>query len=888
MKFSHSLHFNSVPEWRDGYLDYDHLKKTIYTLEKGLYDGHPVPYRDNPPPAPGADIENESAALLDAASGGASDPLAARTDGVFVPLLDAELGKIVRFYASQERRLFADVDHVGDDVSLAEQEELALDSDDDDDSDEDDAEAEGEAQAAAHESGLSTRPLPAYASRRRRRRSSESSAHADHVRALAYDHAPGAHSAHPPASRSAGPGHTRTQSQRKRTTSAGSWNPLRRVRSPSAARTDVSAASSARRAVSIWESEDDYAIDVRITFKRRLTDLFVSLSELQQYVHLNRVGMKKILKKYDKIVSRDLKERYLAVVDKQYPFTDAAKDRLLARTSSVVALFARVNTHDNTDLALNQLKTHLREEVVWQRNTVWREMIGIERKAQGATLGRDVMGSTQEEARATPWSVRIPRVGRVTLPSWFGLGTVQLLIALGVFVAILKMPSLRVFDRVEEQNCLAILALCTLLWATEVIPLFVTAFLVPFFVVVLRVARSDDGKDRRLSAHETAQWIFLQMFAPNMCLLLGGFTLAAALSKYGIDKVIAVKVLRLAGTRPSTVLLAHMAVAAFASMWVSNVAAPVLMFSLVQPILRTLPVGSPYARALIMGIALASNIGGQTSPIASPQNLIALQYMKDPVGWLQWFAIAIPVSATSVLAVWLLLLRIYGSGKGVVIRKVNPPSESFTKLQWFIVAVCIGTILLWCVERNLEYVLGDMGVVALIPLVVFFGTGILSKEDFNNFLWTVLFLAMGGIALGKAVTASGLLESLDDLIQGVVAHMSLAQVMLSLLSISLVVATFISHTIAAVLLVPIAAQVGESLDTPHPRLLIMAATLAASAAMGLPVSGFPNMTAASLEDSMGERYLAVKDFLKAGGVATVICGIIIASLGALIMLGIGL
>lgn len=53
----------------------------------------------------------------------------------------------------------------------------------------------------------------------------------------------------------------------------------------------------------------------------------------------------------------------------------------------------------------------------------------------------------------------------------------------------------------------------------------------------------------------------------------------------------------------------------------------------------------------------------------------------------------------------------------------------------------------------------------------------------------------------------------------------------------------ISHTIAAVLLVPIATRIGESLDEPHPRLLIMATALICSAGMGLPVSGFPNMTA---------------------------------------------
>lgn len=235
-------------------------------------------------------------------------------------------------------------------------------------------------------------------------------------------------------------------------------------------------------------------------------------------------------------------------------------------------------------------------------------------------------------------------------------------------------------------------------------------------------------------------WIFSQMFAPNMCLLLGGFTLAAALSKYSIDKLLAQKVLRLAGTRPSFVLLAHMCVACFASMWISNVAAPVLMFSLIQPILRNLPTKSQFAPALIMGIALASNIGGQTSPIASPQNLIALQYMGDePVGWLQWFAITIPVSGISLVIIWLVLLWSYGSGRGTVIKTPSENRDKFTGIQYFISAVSIATIALWCLERNFEYILGDMGVIAIVPMVLFFGTGILTKEDFNNFLWTIVF-----------------------------------------------------------------------------------------------------------------------------------------------------
>ena len=65
-------------------------------------------------------------------------------------------------------------------------------------------------------------------------------------------------------------------------------------------------------------------------------------------------------------------------------------------------------------------------------------------------------------------------------------------------------------------------------------------------------------------------------------LLIGGFTIASALSKTAIDRVLITRVLSVAGERPSTVLLAFMGVACFASMWISNVAAPTLCFTLIQ------------------------------------------------------------------------------------------------------------------------------------------------------------------------------------------------------------------------------------------------------------------------------------------------------------------
>jgi phosphate transporter len=121
---------------------------------------------------------------------------------------------------------------------------------------------------------------------------------------------------------------------------------------------------------------------------------------------------------------------------------------------------------------------------------------------------------------------------------------------------------------------------------------------------------------------------------------------------------------------------------------------------------------------------------------------------------------------------------------------------------------------------------------------------------------------MGGIALGKGVTSSGLLEDLGAGIRDLVQGLSLYSVVLVLSAIVLVshlsfflsffsmsdadmqvISTFISHTIASVLLVPIAKELGKSLPGNHERLLIFLTGLICSTGMGMPVSGFPNQTA---------------------------------------------
>ena len=268
------------------------------------------------------------------------------------------------------------------------------------------------------------------------------------------------------------------------------------------------------------------------------------------------------------------------------------------------------------------------------------------------------------------------------------------------------------------------------------------------------------------------------------------------------------------------------------------------------------------SKALLLGIALASNMGGAASPIASPQNLIALQNMSPQPGWGIWFFIALPVCIITILPIWVLLLVTFQPGRNTTIVPIRPMRDNFTGIQWFISIVTVATIVLWCLSHQLEGVFGDMGVIAIIPIALFFGTGILTKEDFNNFLWTIIILAAGGLALGKAVNSSGLLHTIAIGITREVGDMSLYRVMCVFAALIAVVATFISHTVAALIILPLVAQVGSGMENPHPNLLVMGSVLMASAAMGLPTSGFPNMSkfASSLTRENGIR----ADVLRSG------------------------
>ena len=239
---------------------------------------------------------------------------------------------------------------------------------------------------------------------------------------------------------------------------------------------------SSRRKTSVaFEDYNDMAFsalyDEGVSLKKRAVSVYVLLCELRSFIQLNKTGFEKVLKKYDKIMDRKLKKTYLnKYVYPAYPFQQSTMDTLTRNLERMEEAYAQIGTKGDIVEAKRELRLHLREHVVWERNTVWREMIGIERKAQAANigishtlLGRDTTGGKirrqGDEVESDMKEVDTP-IGRYRCPQWLVSRTFWILLAcIAVFVVLLVVP---IMEAPEQQNCLAMVIFVSLLWATEV------------------------------------------------------------------------------------------------------------------------------------------------------------------------------------------------------------------------------------------------------------------------------------------------------------------------------------------------------------------------------------------------------------------------------------
>lgn len=404
-----------------------------------------------------------------------------------------------------------------------------------------------------------------------------------------------------------------------------------------------------------------------------------------------------------------------------------------------------------------------------------------------------------------------------------------------------------------EQRLISIFVFATLMWVLEAVPSWTTSMVV---VAILLLSVSDSSlwffvKDYdpavlgTLVKHKSIMHCFAD---PIIMLFIGGFILAIAATKSGLDVILAKVMLRPFGTHSNMVLLGFILVTGFFSMFISNTATAAMMLTFLTPVLKALPADGKGKIGLALAIPVGANIGGMGTPIGTPPNAIALKYLNDPeglnlnIGFGEWMGFMFPYTIVILIIAWFVLLRLFPFKQKTIYLNI----EGEAKKDWRSIVVYVTfaiTVLLWMCDKFTGV---NANTVAMIPIAVFCVTGVITKRDLEEINWSVLWMVAGGFALGVALNETGLAKHL--IVSIPFEQWSPIMMIVGSGLLCWAMANFISHTATAALLVPILAIAGTSMkDILAPlggvETLLIGVALGSSLAMILPISTPPNALA---------------------------------------------
>jgi len=484
-------------------------------------------------------------------------------------------------------------------------------------------------------------------------------------------------------------------------------------------------------------------------------------------------------------------------------------------------------------------------------------------------------------------------------------------LALAVYVLLPEDPALSGAAR----STAAIITLVAVWWMSEAMPLAATS-LVP--IVALPLAGVLPVADATAPYASTTVFLFM-----------GGFMIALAMQKWNLHKRIALMVMRVIGTQPRQLILGVMVATAFLSMWVSNTATTLMMLPIgisVLALVATPAAGSGepgdgpvsdmfadrdtknFATSLMLSIAFAATIGGLSTLIGSPPNLILAGFAEESlgitIGFADWMKIGVPLSAVFLVIAWLLLTRvIYPTNLTAVVGGRDVLREELDKLgpmsrgEWVVLGVFVSAAVLWVSRESLA---GSETVTSLLPFVANLDDAIIAigaalalfliparRERGTTVMtmdwrtaqagipWGVLLLFGGGLSLAKAVQETGLSEYIGTQVQG----FSVLPVVLMIAAVSLVIlllTELTSNTATAATFLPVLGGVALGLGI-DPMLLLVPAAFAATCSFMLPVGTPPNAIV------FGSGYVTMGQMVRAGLWLNVI-GVVLIS-AATVLLG---
>ncbi len=436
---------------------------------------------------------------------------------------------------------------------------------------------------------------------------------------------------------------------------------------------------------------------------------------------------------------------------------------------------------------------------------------------------------------------------------------------------------------VIQQRIIAIFAFATLMWVFEVVPSWATSV----GIIGLMLLTTSTSGIKPMMYEEAGEPLpykdIMATFAdPVIMLFIGGFILAIAATKTGLDAQLAKVLLKPFGSKSVNVLLGFILITGVFSMFVSNTATAAMMLTFLTPVFKQLPPEGKGRIALTLSIPVAANLGGMATPIGTPPNAIALKYLNDPaglnlnLGFGEWVLFMLPLVIVLLFIGWILLRTIFPFSQKTINLEIEGGMKKGFQ-TWVVIVTFIVTVLLWMTDKLTGI---NSYTVALIPFVVFALTGVINKYDLEEINWSVIWMVAGGFALGYGLNASGLAANAVESIP--FGTWSPFVILLVSGIICYLLSNFISNSATAALLMPILAVVcsgmGDKLAAigGTPTVLIGIA-IAASSAMVLPISTPPNALAFST------NLVKQNDMVKIG----IIMGIIsmVLGYGLLFLLG---
>ncbi len=411
----------------------------------------------------------------------------------------------------------------------------------------------------------------------------------------------------------------------------------------------------------------------------------------------------------------------------------------------------------------------------------------------------------------------------------------------------------------EIRKGLAILTFTAVMWISEALPLSITSLSVPILSVILGI--SDVKSSFAPFAH------------PIIFLFLGGFTLAAALSKYDLDRFLAYRIVSLSRGNLLYTSALLMISTAFISMWISNTSTTAMMLPLAIGIIGTLGGDRKLSSFILLAVAYSASVGGIGTVVGSPPNGITAANLG--MSFVDWMKFGIPI-VTVLLPVLLIILTLVFKPdfkKKVILEPVH---LKMNRERWSVLLIFLITVTLWLGSKKFSVLIGIHkyfdAVIAVIAILLLFSFKLLEWKDLDRSTdWGTLYLFGGGLALSQALKLTGTSKFLS---QKLIENFGSLPHFLFILGVALFIifmTELMSNTATAAIFVPILIATAKGLSMA-PESLAIPAGVAASCAFMLPVATPPNALV------YGTGLVKQKDMIKTGIILNITFAFIISTI----------